>query len=216
MKQISILSLAIIFSLSINSYAQNSKLEFGIKAGGNYSKFTPNFEVDGREYGVYQRKAGFYLGGFLSKRISEKFYFQPELHFVHRQTDFLIQGVEITGHEVGGIVLDLETNITESVIAVPLMLRYHFTRSFFVDAGPQAGFIIDRNEKLQNDPLEQPGNPEVITEYDYDKFDLGLNLGTGYNLTEDLTINGRYFFGIVERDNSIKSSVFSLGLEYKL
>ncbi|MCY2687623.1 porin family protein [Salinimicrobium sp. TH3] len=216
MKKISILSLALIFSISIHSYAQNSALEFGIIAGGNYSKFTPNFEVNGREYGDYQRKSGFYLGGFLNKRISEKFYFHPELHFALRRTDFLIKGVEITGHEVGSIVLDFETNITESVIAVPLIMRYYFTGSYYVDAGPQAGFIIDRDEKLENDPIEQPGNQEVITDYDYDNFDLGLNLGTGYNLTEDLIINGRYFFGIVERDNSIKSSVFSLGLEYKL
>ena len=216
MKKISLLSLAIILSISIHSYAQNSNLEFGIKAGENYSKFTPNFEVDGREYGEYQRKAGFYLGGFLNKRISEKLYFQPELHFALRRTDFLIKGVEITGPDVGRAVLDFETNITESVLAVPLILRYYFTGVFFVDAGPQAGYIIDRKEELENDPFEQPGNPGPTTEYDFDNFDLGLILGAGYNLTEDLSINGRYILGIVERDNSIKSSIFSLGLEYKL
>lgn len=156
------------------------------------------------------------MGGFLSKRISEKLFFQPELHFALRRTDFLIEGVELTGHDIGSIVVDLETNITESVIAVPLIMRYYFTGSIFVDAGPQAGFILDRNEKLENDPFEQPGNPGGTTEYDFDNFDLGLSVGTGYNLTENLVINGRYSIGIIERDNNIKSSIFILGLEYRL
>ncbi|MDX1760610.1 MAG: porin family protein [Christiangramia sp.] len=187
-----------------------------LKTGGNYSKFTPDFEVNGQEYGEYQRRPRFYLGGFLSKRISEKLFFQPELHFALRRTDFLIEGVELTGHDIGSIVVDLETNITESVIAVPLIMRYYFTGSIFVDAGPQAGFILDRNEKLENDPFEQPGNPGGTTEYDFDNFDLGLSVGTGYNLTENLVINGRYSIGIIERDNNIKSSIFILGLEYRL
>ena len=115
-----------------------------------------------------------------------------------------------------GTVLDIETNISELVIAVPLTLRYRFTRSFFVDAGPQIGFIVDRSEKVENDPFEEPGNTRTYLDHDYDRFDLSFGLGTGYKLSQNLIINTRYLFGIIERDNSIKSSVFSLGLEYTL
>ena len=218
MKKISFLLFAIFFSISFHTHAQETSLELGIKAGANYSKFTSVFSMNGRDDVVYQRKPGFYLGAYLSKGLSEKLYFQPELHFALQRTDFLIKGVEIRTNdpEAGSDVLDIETNISESVIAVPLILRYYFTRSFFVDAGPQLGYIIDRSEKIEYDPFEQPGNPGPGVDYDHDKFDLGLSLGTGYNLSQDLIINGRYFLGLIERDGRIKSSVFSLGLEYQL
>ena len=216
MKKINFLLFAVICSFSIQSHAQNSNLEFGIKAGANYSEFTSDFGSNARDYVEYQRDPGFYLGAYLSQGLSEKLYFQPELHFALQRTDFLIKGVEIWDHDAGSSVFDIETNIVESVLAVPLILRYYFTSSFFVDAGPQLGYIIDRSEKIENDPFEQPGNPGPGVDYDHDKFDLGLSVGAGYNLTRDLIINGRYFLGLIERDGRIKSSVFSLGLEYQL
>lgn len=217
MKKISFLLFAILFSISNHSQAQNSDLKFGIKAGANYSKFTADFPTEVRDYVEYQRKPGFYLGAFLSKELSEKLYFQSELHFALLRTDFVVEGVEISEDPMGpSTVIDIVTNINESVIAVPLIMRYYFTGSFFVDAGPKIGYIIDRSEKIENDPFEEPGNTRPPQVYDYDKFDLSLSLGTGYKLSRDFIINGRYSFGVIERDNSIKSSVFSLGLEYKL
>ena len=214
MNKISFLLFTIFFSLSIYAHAQTSDLGFGIKAGANYSKFTSNFGIGGKDYVGYQRKPGFYLGAFLSKEISEKLYFQPELHFSLQRTDFLIEGVQMYDPDAGHNIFDIVTNITESVIAVPLILRYYFTGSFFMDAGPQLGYIIDRREKIENDPFEQ--SEDAAIDYEHDKFDLGLSIGTGYNLSQDLIINGRYFFGLIERDGRIKSSVFSLGLEYQL
>lgn len=37
------------------------------------SKFTPDFEINGIKYLNYQRKPGFYVGGFLKLEFSEKF-----------------------------------------------------------------------------------------------------------------------------------------------
>lgn len=216
MRNIKFLSLVIIFSLSIHSYSQNSDLVFGIKAGANYSKYTPNFEINGREYVQYQRKAGFYLGGFLNFGISEKLLLQPELQFAFQGTDILIEGIELYDPNEGSTIYDIETTVNESTIAVPLVLRYYFSKAFFLEAGPQLSLIIDRSEKFKNNPFEDPDNPGEVSEADYDNFDLGLTVGTGYNLTEDLIINGRFFYGLLERDNNIKPSVFNLGLEYKL
>ena len=217
MKKISFLLFSLFFSLSIQTHAQTSDLEFGIKAGANYSKFTPDLSMNGSNDAVYQRRPGFYLGAYLSKGMSEKLYFQPELNYSLQETDFIVKGVEVRTNdpEAGSDVFDIETNISESVIAVPLILRYYFTSSFFVDAGPQVGYIIDRSEEIENDPFEQAGNPGAGIDYDHDKFELGLSVGAGYNLTRDLIINGRYFFGLIERDGRIKSSVLSLGLEYQ-
>ncbi|MGM1057248.1 MAG: porin family protein [Bacteroidota bacterium] len=215
MRKISILAIAIIFSLTTNSYAQNSNIEYGIKAGANHSKFTPDFEVDGRDVLQYQRKVGFYLGGFFNVGISEKLQFQPELLFALQGTGVLIEDIELNVWGESPTLADFESNINESTLAVPLVFRYFFTEMFFMDGGPQLGIIINRNEKIKKVAFEQPGEPDEM-EFDYDNFDLGITVGIGYKLSEDLIINGRFFFGLIERDNSIKSSVFNLGLEYKL
>ena len=52
--------------------------------------------------------------------------------------------------------------------------------------------------------------------HEYDKFDLGINLGVGFNISKKIRSNARYFLGLLERDNGIKSSTFSLGIEYNL
>lgn len=216
MRNIILLALPIFLSITTICQSQNSNVSFGIKAGANYSKFTPDFQVGGADYVEYERKPGFYLGGFLKIEISEDLEFQPELLFALQGTRLLIKGIEMRDPDEGSTIYDFESIINEFTLAVPLVFRYSFTGSFFVDAGPQLGYIIDRNEKIKDDPFEQSGGPEEAMEYDYDNFDLGLTVGAGYNFTEKVTLNARFFLGLLERDNNIKSSVFNLGIEYNL
>jgi len=216
MEKIKILALALTFGITMNCYSQNSNIGFGIKAGANFSKFTPDFRVGGMDFLEYQRKLGFYAGGFLKVGISDKLYFQPELLFAVQGTGVLIEDIEITDTNGEITVSDFESNVNELTLAVPLVLRYYFTEAFFIDGGPQIGYIIDRNEKIKKDPLGKFGNPSQPMEFDYDNFDLGLTVGTGYNFSQNLTLNGRFFFGLIERDNTVKSSVFNLGIEYNL
>lgn len=216
MKKITFLAFAIIFSITTNSYTQNSNIGYGIKAGANYSKFTPDLEVGGRVLAQYQRKPGFYLGSFLNMEISKRLQFQPELLFALQGTNILIEGIELQGgFESSPTIVDFESRINESTIVVPLVFRYLFTGPFFLEAGPQLGYIINRNEKITKVALEQPNEREE-RELDYDKFDLGLTVGAGYNLTKDLTLNSRFFLGLIKRNNIIKTSILNLGLEYKL
>ena len=216
MKKIITLALALTFGITINCFSQNSTLRFGLKAGANYSKFTPDFKVDGINFAEYQRKIGFYAGGFLQLGIADKLNFQPELIFAVQGTGVLIQDIQLTDKNGVTTVSDFESNINESTLAIPLVLRYHLTENFFLDGGPQIGYIIDRNENIKKDPFAEFGDPSQLMEFDYDKFDLGLMFGTGYNLSQNFTLNGRFFFGLIERDNAVKSSVFNLGLEYNL
>jgi hypothetical protein len=216
MKKNLILALALIFGITLNCFSQNSTIRFGLKAGANYSKFTPNLKVDGTDFVKYQRKTGFYAGGFLQLGIADKLNFQPELIFAVQGTGVLIQDIQLTDKNGERTVSDYESNINESTLAIPLVIRYNFTEDFFLDGGPQIGYIFDRNENIKKDPFAEFGNPSQLMEYDYDKFDLGLTFGTGYNLSQTFTLNGRFFFGLFERDNAVKSSVFNLGLEYNL
>jgi len=88
---------------------------------------------------------------------------------------------------------------------------------FNAEGGIQSGYIINRKEETTKNPFEQfTGNNSLNNNTNYDKFDLGFNVGLGYKILENRRINTRYFLGIIERDNSIKPSVLSVGIEYEI
>ncbi len=216
MKKITTLALALTFGIIINGFSQTSILEFGLKAGANYSKYTPDFRLGGMDYLEYQRKIGFYAGGFLQIGVANKLNFQPEFLLASQGTGVLIKDIQITDTNGVTTVSDYESNINELTLVLPLALRYYFTEKFFMDGGTQIGYIIDRKENIKKDPFAAFGHPSQPMEFDYDNFDLGLTIGTGYGISNNLTLNGRFFFGLIKRDNTVKSSVFNFGLEYNL
>ncbi|NVK51507.1 MAG: PorT family protein [Flavobacteriaceae bacterium] len=205
------------FLITVNINGQNST-EFGIKAGANYAQYTPDFKVGGNDFVDYKRKLGFYVGGFVNIEIADKIKVQPELLFAIQGTSVLIEDVQVTDSDgFFTTVSDYESNINESTISIPVVVQYLFNDKFYMEGGPQFGYIIDRKEKIKKDPFEEFGGiDDPNSDFDYDKFDLGLSFGFGYRLTENLGINTRYFFGLIERNNTIKSSVLNLGIEYKL
>lgn len=201
-----------------NINGQNYTTEFGIKGGANYAQYTPDLKVGGNDFVEYKRKPGFYAGGFANIEITNQIKIQPELIFAMQGTSVLIKDIEVTDSDgFTTIVSDYKSDINESTISVPIVLQYLFNDKFYMEGGPQFGYIIDRDEKIKKDPFEQFGGiNNQNSDFDYDKFDLGLAFGIGYKLSENLGINSRYFFGLIERNNTIKPSVFNLGIEYKL
>tara|TARA_R100000935_G_scaffold13736_5_gene27657 strand:+ start:83341 stop:83991 length:651 start_codon:yes stop_codon:yes gene_type:complete len=216
MKQTTILALITFSLFTSTTFSQNSDIEFGLKGGVNYAKFTPNPSIRGIELAQYQRKFGFYVGGYSNFTLSEKFKIQPELLFALQGSVFLIEDIEIreSADELP-IVGDFKTKITETTISVPVVAKYYVTNTFYLEAGPQFGFIINREDKVIESLSDDP-NFNTRPDFDYDIFDFGVALGVGLKLTEQLSLNSRYFIGLIKRDDSVKSSVFNLGVEYGL
>jgi hypothetical protein len=203
---------------SFNSNAQTSIIDFGIKGGVNYSKFTPDIELQGITVVNYKRKFGFFVGGFMNLHISEKMQFQPELLIAMQGTGILIEDMEIRiDPHTPPIYSDFKSNLNDLTLSLPLVFRYFFSESYFVEGGAQLGYILDRNDKVKSDPLiENSRGMDKATQYGYDKLEIGVAVGTGYKLSEKINLVGRFFLGLNKRDNNIKSSVFNLGLEYTL
>ena len=210
--------------------AQNADMTIGFKTGANYSSYKPKYIISGIEDVRYDRKFGFYLGGFLNFEISDDFKIQPELIFAVQGAKFVYENIELIGtngfNSIVDIVVfesnfssivDFESNINESTIIIPIVAQYFVSESFYLEGGPQFGYIINRKENITKDPFEGiSGTPTEPMDFDFDKFDFGLTFGIGYNFSEKISLNTRYFFGLIERNNTIKSSVFNLGLEYKI
>jgi hypothetical protein len=150
--------------------------------------------------------------------ISDDFKIQPELIFAMQGAKFVNENIEIFDpNDSSSTLVDFESNINESTIIIPIVAQYFVSDNFYLEGGPQFGYIINRKENITKDPFANiSGTPTEPMDFDYDKFDLGLTFGIGYKISEKISVNTRYFFGLIERNNTIKSSVFNLGLEYKI
>ncbi|WP_407479237.1 porin family protein [Elizabethkingia anophelis] len=168
---------------------------FGIKAGGNLSDLT-NFDRE-------KSKIGFYAGVFMNAPISSEFSIQPEV--VYSQ-----QGAKFKDF---GNVTDLKKNL--GYINVPVMVQYNATPDFYLEAGPEFGFLVDAQDKGKVNGVSYKSSGTD----GYNTFNFGMGLGAGYRFTPNISINARYtagFTNIVKNNggDSVKNNNFQLGLGY--
>lgn len=134
------------------------------------------------------------LGGFAEITLSDKLAFQPELLFS-------MQGSKYE---------DIATKL--NYINIPLLAKYNLNEKFSVLAGPQIGFLMSAKLKDSNESLDVKDG--------FNTFDFGLNVGAGYNVTENIIVDARYNFGLsnILKDSdgvSQKNSVIQLSVGYK-
>ena len=98
-------------------------------------------------------------------------------------------------------------------LTVPVMLKFYPIAGINLQLGPQFGFLLDGERDYQT----FLGNASTdITDY-YDKSDISLALGGGYDFNFGLNIDVRYNLGIKDINNAangeeVKSRVFMVSL----
>lgn len=149
--------------------------------------------------------AGFHIGGFAEIKVSKKFAIQPEFLFS-------TQGTTIEGYDGNS-----NANVKVNYLNIPILAKYYITDTFSVEAGPQIGFLL--SAKSRGEDVN-----DLFKSTDY-----GLNLGIGYDFTENFAVGLRYTIGLsdiadVPDDSqdypfvynaSFKNSNFALSLAYK-
>ncbi|KUY31677.1 porin family protein [Elizabethkingia ursingii] len=168
---------------------------FGIKAGGNLSDLT-NLDRE-------KSKIGFYAGVFMNAPISSDFSIQPEV--VYSQ-----QGAKFKDF---GNATDIKKNL--GYINVPVMVQYNATPDFYLEAGPEFGFLVDAQDKAKLNGVSYKSSGTD----GYNTFNFGMGLGAGYRFTPNISINARYTAGFTNiiKDNggdSVRNNNFQLGLGY--
>lgn len=149
--------------------------------------------------------AGFHIGGFAEIKAGKKFAIQPEFLFS-------TQGTTIEGYNG-----DSNTSVKVNYLNIPILAKYYITDAFSVEAGPQIGFLL--SAKSRGEDIN-----DLFKSTDY-----GLNLGIGYDFTENFALGLRYTIGLSDiadiPDDSqdypfvynanFKNSNFALSLAYK-
>ncbi|HWS61067.1 MAG TPA: porin family protein [Flavobacterium sp.] len=170
---------ATFFLLTLSIQAQ--LLQFGLKAGLNYSNFS------GTE--IQTDAITSYHAGLISEiKLSEKFAIQPELLYTTQ------------GATYETILGDIDNEL--GYIAIPVLAKIYFSKSFSLELGPQASFLL--SEKNDFDTSNS------------NTFDFAIDAGLSLKITKSIFLQGRYILGLTEvsPNAEAKNSVlqFSAGL----
>jgi len=167
------------------------RFQWGVKGGLNVSnEITDNGPTDFR--------TGIHLGFFMEIPVSTKVGFQPELMYS-------MQG----GSSKIGYIFETDKF---DYINLPLMFKFYvWQQRLSIDVGLQFGYLIS---------AKVSGGGETINFYNYEglnKFDVSLDLGLSYKLTDkfDLFLRGNAGIIRIIDDLSNRNSVSQLGIGYR-
>jgi hypothetical protein len=176
--------------------AKAQDVTFGVKGGLNIAKLTNSNDTKVRP--------SIYIGGLVNIAFNESFSIQPELLYSGQGNKY----------DIG----NTNTTVTDKVnyITTPVMAQYHIVPEFYLEAGPQLGFLVASKVKSGNVTLDVKDETKSV--------DFGLGFGLGYQFPIGLGIGARYMFGltdvyehngaVVNTDRNIKNSVAQIGVFY--
>lgn len=170
--------------------AQAQKVSFGVKSGLNISRVT---KWDGAN-----SRASVYAGGFVNIGLVKNLSLQPELLY--------------SGQGFKYKPLNAEAITRLHYINVPVMVQYRFIPEFFVEAGPQMGFLVAARQKVGDVLVDIKDGSKGV--------DAGIGFGAGYQFPMGIGVSARYMFGLTrvfeDTYESNKNAVAQVGLFYTI
>ena len=204
MKQKILLSIISTFLLLNVIQAQVS---YGVRSGVNFAKWQGDDlqiiedlldKTDG--YLVTKGRTGLHIGGYVHIPISETVSFEPGLQYSKKgysiKGDFQIPALKYFGINVGA-------QVQSHYIDIPLVLKANVYKGFQVYAGPQVSYLVRStlNAKLGVLGISIFNKGFGITER-FNKVDLGLTGGLGYQFDNGINIQAGYDYGLSKLDKN--------------
>ncbi|WP_294317989.1 porin family protein [uncultured Chryseobacterium sp.] len=204
--------------------SSSSPVQFGIKAGMNVSSLSKDASLQDQK-----SKIGFNAGLFAHIPLAESFSVQPEV--LYSQYGAKVESIN------EATVLGTTTRTVDSYsthldyITVPVMFQYKFIPNFYVEAGPEFGFMVTAKNKGDRTVTTTTGSSSTVSSSSYSEdinkdnlntFNFGLGLGAGYYFTDNFGITARYVAGLTDvaknrpsGSDAIRNNVFQVGLAFK-
>lgn len=141
-----ILASGIFFLMATGSMAQH--VNIGIKTGLNF------YNLNGNHIPNPDFIPGFHVGMLGHIHLTDRFGLQPEFTY------------SLQGAKSGG------TRYNLGYLNLPVLFQYMFNNGFRLQAGPQLGFLVHANSKLNNNSLDEKNNFKSV--------EVGMGIGVSY------------------------------------
>lgn len=181
------------------NFMNAQEVKFGVKGGLNLGNLSGDFK-DAIVDSDLKMRTSFHVGAFAEIKLAEKFAVQPEI----------LYSIEGAKQDVNGesekLIWDLQ------YLNIPIMAKYYATNKLSLEAGPQVGFLMKGEATFDGDTVLDFKDDSKSTA-------ISLNLGAGYNFTDNIFGTLRYSIGmsnIIDEDSvDTKSNVLALSVGYK-
>lgn len=200
--------LALVF-LTITSSAQSLiPMKYGIKVGSNISNIisTSNEGVKNIESSsIIGISGGFYM----EIALNDKWYINTELMYIQKGASFdydFIHDYEFNQGERDEHYVTNELKL--SYVDLSPTISYKATNKISLNFGPSVSFLIQSDYIFTETNTSEIIGHEVLDDgvYVEESFDLGLNIGASYYLTENFLIDGKVNTGFMSIGEIIKET----------
>jgi len=197
---------AIISSLLLAN-AANAQVNYSLMAGANFSKWQGDDLqivedlVEKTDGGLVTKgKTGFHVGGHVNIPISETFSFEPGLEYSKK--GYSIKG-DLKIDALKFLAVNARAQVQQHYIDMPLYLKAKLGKGLNVYAGPQVSYLVRStlNAKLGVLGISLFNKGIGITER-FNKVDLGLSGGVGYQFDNGISLRAGYDHGLTKLDKN--------------
>lgn len=182
-------ALAMCLMIAAASYAQDIK--FGVKAGADFS----NWGGDDVEDLDLNMNYGYHVGGFAEIPLTRVLYLESGLYLSRK------------GFRAEEEIFDVKVDVTNtsSYIDLPVLAKFAVSRNYRLMLGPQFSYLLDN--KLT---LKAEGEKESDSSVEgFNRIDLGLVAGMGYQFDSGLLLSANYDFGVTKLDDETNLKAFN-------
>ena len=162
MKKLFIFSLFLLISNSVFP-----QINYGFKFGIDLSLKVKSSEKTTEIPVIYGKRFGYVFGIFGTYSITEKFSIDSEILYVEK-----------------GIKKLTKRNTSITYLIIPVLFGYNPIDKLKFQIGPEIGYVINTN--LSGEGIEE-GNDFFVN-----KFDLGINVGSVFNISSNYFLSIRY------------------------
>ena len=185
----------------------HAQISYGIRAGVNLAKWQGDDlqiiedlvdKTDG--YLVTKGMTGFYAGGYVNIPISETFSFEPGLEYSKK--GYSIKG-DLKIDALKFLAINAGAQVQQHYIDMPLILKANVAKGLQVYAGPQVSYLVRStlNAKVGVLGISLFNKGFGITER-FNKVDLGLTGGIGYQFNNGINLRAGYDYGLFKLDKN--------------
>lgn len=178
--------IALLFGDKLNT----PNIEFGLNVGGNLTTLT--------NYPDAKYLTGLNLGMYFNFKLSDHFYFHPEMLFMNQMGSKGVNDVNLPHPELQQETL--ETWTESNYFSLVFLPRYKLTNQLYFEAGLYGSFLLTADDYFLV-------KPEGDSELQYkiharprmNRFDVGGNVGLGYKFGQGKGVNLslRYSYGFI-------------------